>query len=197
MRYHNVYGSYGISVFAARDATLDELAQQVPLVRFARLTLIKVAAVVASCTERARIADSRHAVRAIIAPGLATVGAEELLQRAVDNLIANIRVHTPEGTQATITAAGVDGSVVIDVSDNGPGVPAEELPRVFDRFYRAGAQAHGPGSGLGLAIVAAIAWAHDGTAQATRNNPHGLRITLTVPASRPASCPVPALTASP
>jgi hypothetical protein len=45
MRYHNVYGSYGISVFAARGATLDELAQHVPLVRFARLTLIKVAAV--------------------------------------------------------------------------------------------------------------------------------------------------------
>jgi len=42
-RYHTVYGSYGISVFAARDATVDELAQQVPLVRFATLTLITVA----------------------------------------------------------------------------------------------------------------------------------------------------------
>jgi hypothetical protein len=42
-RYHNVYGSYGVSVFAVRDATLDELAQQVPLIRFACLTLIKVA----------------------------------------------------------------------------------------------------------------------------------------------------------
>jgi hypothetical protein len=42
-RYHSVYGSYGISVFAARGATLDELAQQVPLVRFAKLTLIKAA----------------------------------------------------------------------------------------------------------------------------------------------------------
>lgn len=45
MRYHSVYGSYGISVFAARGATLDEMAQQVPLVRFAKLTLIKVAVV--------------------------------------------------------------------------------------------------------------------------------------------------------
>lgn len=45
MRYHSVYGSYGISVFAVRGATLDEMAQQVPLVRFAMLTLIKVAAV--------------------------------------------------------------------------------------------------------------------------------------------------------
>jgi hypothetical protein len=45
LRYHNVYGSYGISVFAASGATVDELAQQVPLVRFAMLTLIKVAAV--------------------------------------------------------------------------------------------------------------------------------------------------------
>jgi hypothetical protein len=45
IRYHDVYGSYGISVFAASGATVDELAQQVPLVRFAALTLIKVAAV--------------------------------------------------------------------------------------------------------------------------------------------------------
>jgi hypothetical protein len=45
IRFHSVYGSYGISVFAARGATLDEMAQQVPLVRFARLTLIKVAVV--------------------------------------------------------------------------------------------------------------------------------------------------------
>lgn len=45
LRYHSVYGSYGISVFAARGATVDEMAQQVPLVRFAKLTLIKVAAV--------------------------------------------------------------------------------------------------------------------------------------------------------
>jgi hypothetical protein len=45
MRYHGVYGSYGISVFAARGATLDEMAQQVPLVRFARLTLITFAEV--------------------------------------------------------------------------------------------------------------------------------------------------------
>ena len=45
-RYHGVYGSYGISVFAVRDATLEELAQQVPLVRFSQLTLVKVAEVV-------------------------------------------------------------------------------------------------------------------------------------------------------
>ena len=43
LRYYSVYGSYGVSVFAVRDATLDELVQQVPLIRFARLTLIKVA----------------------------------------------------------------------------------------------------------------------------------------------------------
>ena len=45
LRYHSVYGGYGISVFATRGATLDEMAQQVPLVRFARLTLVSVAAV--------------------------------------------------------------------------------------------------------------------------------------------------------
>ena len=85
-------------------------------------------------------------------------------------------------TLATITATSHGSSVIVEVSDNGPGVPADRLPRVFDRFYRAGAQAHRPGSGLGLAIVAEIATAHKGTAEATLNYPHGLRITLTLPA---------------
>lgn len=144
---------------------------------------VDLTALLTCCAQRARVADPWRAVDMIIAPSLMTVGDEELLRRAVDNLLANVRVHTPDGTKATITATQADGAVVIEVSDVGPGVPPDQLQRLFDRFYRAGAQAHRPGSGLGLAIVAAIAQAHDGTAQATLNDPHGLRITLTLPAS--------------
>jgi signal transduction histidine kinase len=63
-------------------------------------------------------------------------------------------------------------------------VPADGLPRIFDRFYLAGAQSARPGSGLGLAIVSQIATTHQGTAVAAPNYPHGLRVTLTLPAWR-------------
>jgi two-component system OmpR family sensor kinase len=151
--------------------------------------VIDVSALVDSCAEAAKVTGARQTWRTAISPGLATTGDQELLRRAVDNLLANVRTHTPAGTIATVTAARSNGSVVIDVSDDGPGVPAERLPRLFDRFYRgSAAETPCPGSGLGLAIVTAVAAAHDGAAEATLNDPHGLRITMTLPANEaPAS----------
>ena len=148
---------------------------------------VDLTALVIECAERARIADPNRTWQEHVSrPALVAVGDEELLRRAIDNLLANVRAHTPAGTVATITAAEHDGAVTIEVSDNGPGVPADQLPRIFDRFYRAGQQSHGPGSGLGLAIVAAIAARHNGTAEAALGDPHGLRITLILPVSSPA-----------
>jgi len=143
---------------------------------------VDVTALVTECTQRARITDPGRTWRAHIAEGLETPGDEELLRRAIDNLLANVHAHTPAGAVATITAAQRDGSVAIEISDNGPGVPPAQLPRIFERFYRAGAPSHRPGSGLGLAIVTAITTAHKGTAEAALNAPHGLRVTLTLPA---------------
>jgi two-component system OmpR family sensor kinase len=153
-----------------------------------------------SCAERAVVAAPAHAWRVDVAPGLLVVGDEELLRRAVDNLITNVRVHTPDGTVAVISAAACaedpsgggsaadpsgGGSaaasrVVIEVSDDGPGVLEDELPHIFERFYRAGAASR-PGSGLGLAIVSEIAIAHGGRARATADDGTGLRVTLDLP----------------
>lgn len=149
---------------------------------------VDVSGLITCCAERARVGAPRHGIDAVIAPGLIVVGDEELLRRAVDNLLANVRVHTPEGAHATITATQANGAVVIEVADSGPGVPPDQLSRIFDRFYRAGTHDRRPGSGLGLAIVAAVAQAHGGTVAATLNDPRGLRIALRLPRSEPIAC---------
>jgi two-component system, OmpR family, sensor kinase len=148
---------------------------------------VDVSDLVVSCVERAMVAEPDRLWEADVTPGMATFGDEELLRRAVDNLIANVHAHTPEDTVATITASpdiGADDAdcIVIEVNDDGPGVSSDKLPRIFDRFYRAANPSSSrPGSGLGLAIVAEIAAAHHGTVDATINDPQGLRVTLTLP----------------
>ena len=143
---------------------------------------VDLAELVRGCVQRAGTADPVRTWRADVDQHVTTTGDEELLCRAVDNMLTNVRTHTPPGTTAVITVARTGThEVTIAVDDNGPGVPPAEVPRVFDRFYRAGAPSHRPGSGLGLAIVAEIAAAHGGTAEATRNQPRGFRVTVTLP----------------
>lgn len=142
---------------------------------------VDVTGLVTECFEQAKVTDPSRTWTAIINDGLEAMGDEELLRRAISNLLSNVRTHTPEGTAARIVAARANGTVTVDVADDGPGVPADHLPRIFDRFYRA-APSRRPGAGLGLAIVAAIATAHDGTAGAEPISPHGLRVTLSLPA---------------
>ncbi len=93
-------------------------------------------------------------------------GDEPRLRQVAVNLLSNARVHTPSGTPVHVRVRASQGTAVLEVADEGPGLAAEESERVFERFYRADpsrSRASG-GSGLGLSIVAAIAEAHGGTA---------------------------------
>jgi two-component system heavy metal sensor histidine kinase CusS len=93
----------------------------------------------------------------------------ELLRRALSNLISNAIAHTPAGGEIEVALAqDRDGSVRIEVSNPGPGIPAQALPHVFDRFFRIDAARAGSekGSGLGLAIVQSIMRLHGGSAAA-------------------------------
>ncbi|MEU6443730.1 sensor histidine kinase [Streptomyces sp. NPDC047046] len=110
-------------------------------------------------------------------------GDAEQLRRVVDNLLANVRRHTPEGTAAHVTVRREGGSVVLAVGDEGPGIPPDAARRVFERFYRAGT-GRGEGTGLGLAIVAAVAEAHDGSAACAAAPGGGTLVTVTLPAAR-------------
>ncbi|MFD7813055.1 sensor histidine kinase [Streptomyces sp. NPDC059785] len=104
------------------------------------------------------------------APALVT-GDEARLRQVVVNLLANARVHTPVGTTVTVSVGTGDAYCTLRVRDDGPGIPAALLPRVFERFTRADtsrsrASAADGGSGLGLAIAQAITAAHGGRIEA-------------------------------
>jgi two-component system sensor histidine kinase MprB len=101
-----------------------------------------------------------------------------LLERAVSNLLENAVKYSPPGAPIEVSVRG--GEVV--VQDHGPGIAEEDLPRVFDRFYRAAAARSKPGAGLGLAIVREAAEAHGGTATA-ESNASGARFKLALPST--------------
>jgi signal transduction histidine kinase len=103
-----------------------------------------------------------------------------LIARALANLIDNARKHG--GGLDGVTVGAGDGTVVFEVSDRGPGFAPGDEARVFDRFYRAGADAGPHGSlGLGLALVRRIAVAHGGRAEARNRPGGGARLTLELP----------------
>lgn len=107
------------------------------------------------------------------------------LHQVVANLLGNARVHTPAGTTVVATVEARDGKCVIHIRDNGPGIPPDLLPRVFERFTRADtsrARAHAgeSGSGLGLAVAAAITAAHGGRID-VRSEPGRTEFTVELP----------------
>ncbi|WP_431967217.1 sensor histidine kinase [Actinacidiphila sp. bgisy160] len=119
-----------------------------------------------------------------IADGIGSVVADPVrLRQAVANLVSNAVRHTPPGGAVTVTARREDDAVVIAVADTGGGIRPEELPRVFDRFWRAekSRSRSTGGSGLGLAIVRNLAHAHGGTVTAESSYGEGALFTLRLP----------------
>ena len=114
--------------------------------------------------------------------GLVNVDAQKI-ERVLDNLIGNALRHTPASGEITLLVGSTAGDVQIEVHDNGEGIRAEDLPHIFDQFYRgerSRSRATG-GSGLGLAISKAIVEAHGGRIWAT--NETGASFYFTLPQS--------------
>ena len=109
------------------------------------------------------------------------------LEQALQNVASNALRHTPDGGTVELRGEPVDRQVRITIRDSGPGIPAEHLPHVFDRFYKADASrtASGPssGSGLGLSIVRAIVERHGGTVSASNAPGGGAVFEFLLPAS--------------
>jgi two-component system OmpR family sensor kinase len=122
-------------------------------------------------------------------------GDVQRLHQVLANLLANARVHTPPGTTVvTSLARSADGSAVVTVTDNGPGIPPDLLPAVFERFARGdSSRSRAAGStGLGMAIAAAVLVAHHGTIE-VHSRPgrteFAVRLPTVVPAQRSRSVP--------
>jgi two-component system OmpR family sensor kinase len=124
---------------------------------------------------------------AIDAPEAVVVtGDAERLRQVVDNLLANVRAHTPRGTAATVRVHRDGGAAVLEVSDEGPGLKGDQQAHVFERFYRGDSSRSrdAGGTGLGLAIVHAIATAHDGSVTVESERRRGATFRVVLPAAR-------------
>jgi two-component system, OmpR family, heavy metal sensor histidine kinase CusS len=115
---------------------------------------------------------------------LSTELDRSLMLRAASNLVSNAIAHTPPGGTVTLAATNDDASIRIEISDSGVGIPAEALPRVFDRFFRVDPSRSktSGNTGLGLAIVQSILALHGGSAEIASQFGRGTRVTLCVPA---------------
>lgn len=101
--------------------------------------------------------------------------------RLVQNLIENALAHAAGVTRIRVRTSHVPGGVALEVEDDGAGVAAVDLPRLFDRFYRTDKSRRAGGSGLGLSIVRQVAELHGGSVTADNVRPKGLKITVTLP----------------
>ncbi|CAM5534143.1 two-component sensor histidine kinase [Streptomyces spiroverticillatus] len=107
------------------------------------------------------------------------------LSSALDAVIDNALKFTPPGEEVTVTVAPGGHTCTVVVADGGPGLTEDELARVGDRFWRSNRHQNIKGSGLGLSISRALLLAGRGTIAYDANEPHGLRVTVTVPRTQP------------
>jgi two-component system sensor histidine kinase MprB len=149
----------------ARDDAPDASAEPVDL-----------AAVTENALDRVRRRASGLAFDVRLQPWIVH-GDATALERAVTNLLDNAAKWSPAGGTVEVRLVGGE----LSVSDEGPGISDEDLPHVFERFYRATDARRLPGSGLGLAIVRQAAERHGGTVVAGRSDRGGARLVLTLP----------------
>lgn len=136
------------------------------------------------------IADDAHfearaqdrSVRLQSSMSVRVIGDQMLLGSAIENVVRNAVKYTPENTEVVINTAVHGDNVQISVDDAGTGVPAQDLPHLFEPFFRASNSQQG-GSGLGLSITRQAIEAHKGTVKAENRPEGGLRITLQLPVS--------------
>src|SRR5215469_698284 len=191
---------------AYRMSTLvAELLELARLDRTSSLDLgeTDLATVVRDAVADATAVEPDRPISAQAPPRLLAVVDERRIRQVLSNLLGNVRAHTKRNDPVAVRLGAVQGGVVIEVADAGPGMAPEDAARAFDRFHRASERATetshangsgpaapdfsaGGGSGLGLSIVQAIALAHGGQATLESWEGHGTRVRIWLP-SQPAT----------
>jgi two-component system OmpR family sensor kinase len=146
---------------------------------------VDLSEVVADAIESAHAIEPARVIELSTSSPALVEGDPGRLRQVVDNLLENARVHTPAGTPTRVSVETQDGSVVLTIADEGPGMDPDVAARAFERFYRgdpARARTTG-GVGLGLSIVAAIVQAHGGAVHVVDGAP-GTTIEVRLPVTR-------------
>jgi signal transduction histidine kinase len=130
------------------------------------------------------VAEAKHVAVTLDTGADVTVsGARDRLRRVFANLLDNAIKYTPDGGAVTIAVARDGDAAVVTVRDTGAGIPAEHLPRIWERLYRADASRSERGLGLGLSLVKAYVSAHGGTVDAVSEPGRGSTFTVRLPAA--------------
>jgi two-component system OmpR family sensor kinase len=136
---------------------------------------VDLARVAEDAVDAARAVEPGRPIDLTGPKSLVITGDAARLRQVSDNLLANVRTHTQPGTPAHVRLAMEGDHAVLEVADEGPGLPLQERELIFDRFHRSdpSRSRDSGGAGLGLAIVDAIVAAHGGTLEALDNTPTG------------------------
>lgn len=144
---------------------------------------IDIGALVAEAVNNLRVSDATHTFAVEIEPGIEVEADAARIEQVLINLIANAVTYSPEGGAITARARAVDGHAVVSIADQGIGIAPDDVPHLFDRFYRASnaGVARSGGMGLGLYICREIIERHGGTIRAESTADVGSTFTLTLP----------------
>jgi two-component system OmpR family sensor kinase len=162
---------------------LARLDQQRPL----DMRPVDLLALAADAVHDARVLDGDRKITLSVRSGSAFIvtGDELRLRQVIRNLLTNALQHTPAGTPVDVIMRsgrlGESPAAVLEVADQGPGMPHEEAERVFERFYRADPARSRGGTGLGLAIVAGLVHAHGGMVEVETAPGKGATFLITLP----------------
>ena len=145
---------------------------------------VELVGLAAESVETARTVGPGWPISFTAAEPVEVMGDWGALRQVVDNLLANVRAHTPAGTAASVTVGRTGRDAFVEVADEGPGITEQQAAVVFERFFRAdpSRSRETGGAGLGLAIVATIVRAHGGEVSAVARNGHGALFRVTLPA---------------
>ncbi len=148
---------------------------------------VELVGLAAEARDAAQTVGPEWPVRLVALEPVEVAGDRHRLRQVLDNLLTNVRAHTPSGTATTISVGDESGAAVIEVADDGPGLDPEQAAKAFERFYRVDPSRSRDrgGAGLGLSIVAAIVASHGGTVSAGRSSSGGAVFTVRLPRTIP------------